>query len=56
MNAAEVPDYYTIVSDPVDLSLIARRVESGQYYVALDVRAGTERGPPLSLSAPFCGH
>jgi hypothetical protein len=30
-------DYYDLVSDPVDLSLIAARLASGTYYATLDM-------------------
>lgn len=34
---AEVPDYYDVIKDPVDLSLIAARLKGGAYYFTLDI-------------------
>lgn len=37
VNPEEVPDYYTIIKDPIDLSTIAARVEKGNFYITLDI-------------------
>jgi len=39
VDSKEVPDYYDIVKDPVDLSLIAQRLASGTYYAQLEIFA-----------------
>jgi histone acetyltransferase len=36
VNAWEVPDYYTLIKDPIDMTLLEKRVECGRYYVTLD--------------------
>jgi hypothetical protein len=33
-----VPDYYEIVQEPIDLRMIADRIESGDYYITLEAR------------------
>ncbi|KAK9861252.1 hypothetical protein WJX84_008428 [Apatococcus fuscideae] len=35
--ADEVPDYYTIIKNPVDLSLVEKRLSSARYYLTLDI-------------------
>jgi histone acetyltransferase len=37
VDSRDVPDYYDIIKDPIDLKVIAKRVESEQYYVTLDM-------------------
>ncbi len=37
VDRAEVPDYYDVIKDPVDLSLIARRICSYEYYIQLEI-------------------
>ncbi|KAJ0245738.1 Bromodomain-containing protein [Hirschfeldia incana] len=37
VDPLEVPDYYKIINDPIDLKTIGMRVESEQYYVTLDM-------------------
>ncbi|CAN8254569.1 unnamed protein product [Cochlearia groenlandica] len=37
VDPLDVPDYYDIIKDPIDLKTIAKRVESEQYYVTLDM-------------------
>ncbi|KAG2328995.1 hypothetical protein Bca4012_021384 [Brassica carinata] len=37
VDALDVPDYYDIIKDPIDLKTIAKRVESEEYYVTLDM-------------------
>ncbi|GLU03598.1 hypothetical protein SLE2022_207880 [Rubroshorea leprosula] len=37
VDARDVPDYYDIIKDPMDLKTISKRVESEQYYVTLDM-------------------
>ncbi|KAL0867147.1 hypothetical protein Bca101_046265 [Brassica carinata] len=37
VDRLDVPDYYDIIKDPIDLKTIAKRVESEQYYVTLDM-------------------
>ena len=54
--ARQVPDYYEIVKDPVDLGLIQKRIESGEYYVALeifaaDVRCGSNASAERGLAS-----
>ncbi|XP_010527335.1 PREDICTED: histone acetyltransferase GCN5 isoform X2 [Tarenaya hassleriana] len=37
VDARDVPDYYDIIKDPVDLKTMSKRVESEQYYVTFDM-------------------
>ena len=37
VDQLEVPDYYDVIKDPVDLSLIARRICSYEYYIKLEI-------------------
>ncbi|WCJ21619.1 Histone acetyltransferase GCN5 [Euphorbia peplus] len=37
VDARDVPDYYDIIKDPMDLKTMSRRVESEQYYVTFDM-------------------
>lgn len=37
VSPTEVPDYYEVVKDPIDLSMVTARVESGSYYKSLDM-------------------
>ncbi|XP_071738212.1 histone acetyltransferase GCN5-like isoform X2 [Rutidosis leptorrhynchoides] len=37
VDVRDVPDYYDIIRDPMDLKTMSRRVESEQYYVALEM-------------------
>ena len=36
---AEVPDYYDVVKDPIDLSMIEEQVVRGGYYITLEIFA-----------------
>lgn len=37
VDGEAVPDYYDIIQDPIDISTISKRLESGQYYISLDI-------------------
>ncbi|KAL3626067.1 DeSI-like protein hag1 [Castilleja foliolosa] len=37
VDARDVPDYYDIVKDPMDLKTMSKRVESEQYYVTFEM-------------------
>ncbi|PNT38004.1 hypothetical protein POPTR_005G217400v4 [Populus trichocarpa] len=37
VDARDVPDYYDIIKDPMDLKTMSKRVESEQYYVTLEM-------------------
>ncbi|XP_071724564.1 histone acetyltransferase GCN5 [Rutidosis leptorrhynchoides] len=37
VDARDVPDYYDIIKDPMDLKTMSKRVESEQYYVTFDM-------------------
>ncbi|XP_022857025.1 histone acetyltransferase GCN5-like [Olea europaea var. sylvestris] len=37
VDARDVPDYYVIIKDPIDLKTMSRRVESEQYYVTFEM-------------------
>ncbi|XAR58592.1 Histone acetyltransferase [Bertholletia excelsa] len=37
VDSRDVPDYYDIIKDPMDLKTMSKRVESEQYYVTLDM-------------------
>ncbi len=39
VNPVEVPDYYEIVKDPIDLETIGHRVNCGVYYATLEMFA-----------------
>uniref|UniRef100_A0A0E0BAJ0 histone acetyltransferase n=1 Tax=Oryza glumipatula TaxID=40148 RepID=A0A0E0BAJ0_9ORYZ len=37
VDSRDVPDYYDIIKDPIDLKTMSKRVESEQYYVTLEM-------------------
>ncbi|XP_022771190.1 histone acetyltransferase GCN5-like isoform X2 [Durio zibethinus] len=37
VDSRDVPDYYDIIKDPMDLKTLSKRVESEQYYVTLEM-------------------
>ncbi|KAG9153974.1 hypothetical protein Leryth_000495 [Lithospermum erythrorhizon] len=37
VDARDVPDYYDIIKDPMDLKTMSKRVESELYYVTLEM-------------------
>jgi len=37
VDSRDVPDYYDIIKDPIDLKTMLRRVDSEQYYVTLEM-------------------
>ncbi|KAL1550167.1 DeSI-like protein hag1 [Salvia divinorum] len=37
VDERDVPDYYNIIKDPMDLKTMSKRVESEQYYVTLEM-------------------
>ncbi|KZV30405.1 hypothetical protein F511_20681 [Dorcoceras hygrometricum] len=37
VDARDVPDYYDIIKDPMDLKTMSKRVESEQYYVTFEM-------------------
>ncbi|KAH6797940.1 histone acetyltransferase of the GNAT family 1 [Perilla frutescens var. hirtella] len=37
VDARDVPDYYEIIKDPIDLKTMSKRVESEQYYVTFEM-------------------
>ncbi|GMH37533.1 hypothetical protein BSKO_05406 [Bryopsis sp. KO-2023] len=37
VNPADVPDYYTIISNPIDISTIEARLKRKNYYITLDI-------------------
>eukprot|EP00803_Ostreobium_quekettii_P010853 evm.model.scf_529.6 EVM.evm.TU.scf_529.6 scf_529:70579-77369(-) len=37
VSVADVPDYYTIITDPIDLRTIEERLVSGSYYITLEI-------------------
>ncbi|KAK4766898.1 hypothetical protein SAY86_014649 [Trapa natans] len=37
VDARDVPDYYDIIKDPMDLKTMSKRVESERYYVTLEM-------------------
>lgn len=39
VDPREVPDYYDIIKDPIDLKTISKRLESDVYYLTLDMFA-----------------
>lgn len=43
VDAAEVPDYYDVIKNPVSLVLIGQRLQSQQYYLTLEMFAADFR-------------
>ncbi|KAK3280202.1 hypothetical protein CYMTET_11945 [Cymbomonas tetramitiformis] len=43
VDGREVPDYYDIIKDPVDLACIKRRLGTQEYYIALEIFAADFR-------------
>lgn len=39
VDASEVPDYYDVVKDPLDLSTMEKKLEEGNYYITLEIFA-----------------
>ena len=39
VDPVEVPDYYEIVKEPMSLQTIWQRIDAGDYYITLEVRA-----------------
>ncbi|KAL8158869.1 hypothetical protein V2J09_000406 [Rumex salicifolius] len=37
VDPRDVPDYYDIIHDPMDLKTMSKRVESEQYYLTLEM-------------------
>jgi histone acetyltransferase len=37
VDPRDVPDYYDIIKDPMDLKTMSKRLDSEQYYVTLDM-------------------
>jgi len=37
VDKREVPDYYDIIKDPIDLETVAKRVEGGNYYITKEL-------------------
>jgi len=37
VDKREVPDYYDIIKDPIDLETVAKRVEAGNYYITKEL-------------------
>jgi len=37
VDARDVPDYYHIIKDPMDLKTMSKRLESEQYYVTFEM-------------------
>lgn len=37
VDTEEVPDYYDIVKNPMDLGTMQKRVETGRYYITLEI-------------------
>ncbi|CAM6120294.1 unnamed protein product [Calypogeia fissa] len=43
VDAREVPDYYEVIKDPVDLRTLSKRLESEQFFVTLEMFAADMR-------------
>uniref|UniRef100_A0A7S0RDS6 histone acetyltransferase n=1 Tax=Pyramimonas obovata TaxID=1411642 RepID=A0A7S0RDS6_9CHLO len=43
VDGREVPDYYDIIKDPVDLAMVKRRLSAGEYYITLEMFAADFR-------------
>jgi histone acetyltransferase len=43
VDPTEVPDYYEIVKEPIDLRMILDRIECGDYYITLEIFAADFR-------------
>jgi len=37
VDRREVPDYYEVIKDPIDLETVAKRVEAGNYYITKEI-------------------
>lgn len=37
VNPVDVPDYRKVIKDPIDISLIERRLNSRSYYISLEI-------------------
>jgi histone acetyltransferase len=37
VDAEDVPDYYDIIKTPMDLGTMQKRVDSGKYYITLEI-------------------
>ena len=37
VDTEEVPDYYDIIKNPMDLQTMQKRVETGKYYITLEI-------------------
>lgn len=43
VDARDVPDYYDIIKDPIDLKTMSKRLDSEAYYITLDIFAADFR-------------
>ena len=41
--AHQVPDYYEVVKEPIDLQMILNRIDAGDYYITLEARCACVR-------------
>jgi len=37
VDRSQVPDYYDIIKDPIDLEIVNKRVDSGNYYITREI-------------------
>lgn len=37
LSSIQVPDYHTVIKDPVDLSLMETRLKRKDFYITLDI-------------------
>lgn len=37
VNARDVPDYYVVIKDPMDLKTLSKKVETGEYYITFEM-------------------
>ena len=51
VDPVEVPDYYEIVKEPMSLQTIGQRIDAGDYYITLEVRARRMWGSSLAPSS-----
>jgi hypothetical protein len=50
-----VPDYYEIVKEPIDLTMILDRINAGDYYITLEARLRRVSGAVVRADAGCVG-
>lgn len=50
VNAADVPDYYTVITNPMDLSTMENKLENNQYETVDDMVQDAQLGTSMNLT------